>query len=166
MKLICATLLVIGIFFSTLLENTREGWSGDYQKGLTAAQSGDYATALSELTPFAKQGDADAQSYLGLMYFKGDGVPQDYKTAAKWYRLAAEQGLAFAQGNLGTMYANGTGVIQDNVYAHMWGNIGASNGYEYGGKLRDEVAELMTPAQIAEAQTLARECVAKNYKGC
>jgi hypothetical protein len=24
----------------------------------------------------------------------------------------------------------------------------------------------MTPAQIAEAQKLARECVAKDYKGC
>jgi hypothetical protein len=23
-----------------------------------------------------------------------------------------------------------------------------------------------TPAQIAEAQTIARECVAKNYRGC
>ena len=114
----------------------------------------------------AEQGLASAQSNLGGMYYEGRGVRQDDKTAVKWYRLAAEQGLAFAQGNLGTMYANGTGVIQDNVYAHMWGNIGASNGYEYGGKLRDEVAELMTPAQIAEAQTLARECVAKNYKGC
>ena len=33
----------------------------DFQKGLTAAQSGDFATALREWTPFAKQGDADAQ---------------------------------------------------------------------------------------------------------
>jgi len=28
------------------------------------------------------------------------------------------------------------------------------------------VAKLMTPAQIAEAQKLARECVRKKYKGC
>ena len=130
MKLICATLLVIGIFFSTLVENTREGWSGDLQKGVTAAQKGNFETALREWTPLA------------------------------------EQGYAKAQYNLAVMYGLGNGVIQDNVYAHMWGNIGASNGNEDGGKVQDTVAKKMTPAQIAEAQTLARECVAKNYKGC
>ena len=35
--------------------------SADYQKGWTAANSGDFATALREWTPLAKQGDADAQ---------------------------------------------------------------------------------------------------------
>jgi hypothetical protein len=30
----------------------------------------------------------------------------------------------------------------------------------------DTVAGNMTPAQIAEAKKLARECVAKDYKGC
>ena len=28
------------------------------------------------------------------------------------------------------------------------------------------IEQQMTPAQIAEAQKLARECVAKEYKGC
>ncbi len=40
----------------------------DYQKGVTAAKSGDYETALKEFTPFAEQGDADAQNNLGLIY--------------------------------------------------------------------------------------------------
>ena len=84
----------------------------------------------------------------------------------KWYTLAAEQGLAPAQFNLGLMYEKGNGVIKDNVYAHMWGNIAASNGYKKGGVLQDFVVVTMTPAQIEEAQKLARECAAKNYKGC
>mgnify|MGYP006114862609 CR=1 FL=1 len=71
--------------------------SADFQKGLTAAQSGDYATALREWEPLAKQGDADAQYYLGVMDANGQGVPQDYKTAVKWFKLAAEQGNAYAQ---------------------------------------------------------------------
>ena len=57
--------------------------SADFQKGLTAAQNGDFATALRQWTPLAKQGDAVAQFNLGLMYRNGNGVPQDYKTAAK-----------------------------------------------------------------------------------
>ena len=40
----------------------------DIQKGLAAAESGDYETALKEFTPFAEQGDADAQNNLGLIY--------------------------------------------------------------------------------------------------
>ena len=100
------------------------------------------------------------------MYESGAGVPQDYKTAVKWYRLAARQGSADAQSNLGGMYGMGTGVIQDNVYAHMWWNIAASSGNsKNASKNRDIVAIRMTPAQIEEAQKLARECVRKNYKG-
>ena len=64
------------------------------------------------------------------------------------------------------MYAFGDGMLKDYVYAHMWGNIAAMNGNEGGGEIRDEVEMLMTPSQIEQAQKLARECVAKNYKGC
>jgi uncharacterized protein len=147
---------------------TGKGFRGrsDFQKGLTAYESGDYATALRKWTPLAEHGNHAAQFSLGVMYRKGTGVPQDSKTAVKWYRLAAEQGYANAQFNLGVMYGLGEGVIKDYVYAHMWWNIAASNGNENGGKVRDLTAKEMTAAQIVEAQKLARECVAKNYKGC
>ncbi len=140
--------------------------SGDFQKGIAAYESGDYATALREWKPLAEQGNADAQVHLGGMYTLGKGVPKDYKTAVKWYRLAAEQGHADAQSNLGAMYALKQGVVQDNIYAHMWGHLGASNGNETGGKVRDFVEKKMTPADISTAQKLARECVRKKYKGC
>ena len=141
-------------------------WSADFQKGLTAFDNGDYATALREWTPLAEQGDAIAQYNLGLMYYNGEGVPQDYKEALKWHTRAAKQGHPNAQNNLGVMYYAGYGVLQDDVYAHMWWNIAASNGDEDSSKHRNQVAERMTTEQIAEAQKLARECVAKNYKGC
>ena len=51
--------------------------SADYQKGLDAANRGDFATALREWTPLAKQGNAIAQYNLGVMYANGLGVPQD-----------------------------------------------------------------------------------------
>jgi len=58
----------------------------------------------------AKQGIAEAQYNLGLMYSKGEGVPIDDKEAVKWYRLAAEQRITGAQSNLGLMYEKGQGV--------------------------------------------------------
>jgi TPR repeat protein len=158
-------LLILPVLLLTLLVGT-PAFSADFQKGVTAYESGDYATALREWTPLAKQGDASAQYYLGVMYDKGQGLPQDYKTAVKWWRLAAKQGNAVAQTNLGKMLYQGQGVLQDYVLAHMWFNIAVSNGNENGGKVRDLVATQMTPSQIAEAQKLARECVRKKYKGC
>ena len=135
-----------------------------YEAGRGVAQ--DYEAAVKWYTLAAKQGLADAQYNLGLMYENGRGAPQDHKAAVKWYRLAAERGLADAQGNLGVSYAFGTGVLKDYVYAHMWGNIAATNGNELGAKLRDDFQKKMTPAQIDEAQKLARECLRKKYKGC
>ena len=64
---------------------------------MTAARSGDYATALREWKPGAEQGHA--QSILGEMYQYGRGVLQDDKTAVKWYRFAEEQGSANAYRN-------------------------------------------------------------------
>ncbi len=92
------------------------------------------------------------------MYENGQGVPQDDKQAVAWYRKAADQGVIDAQFNLGIMYVYGNGEgVQDYVQAHMWWNLAAVSGDEDAIKNRDIVAKKMTPAQIAEAQKLARE---------
>ena len=91
------------------------------------------------------------------MYDYGQGVPQDYVAAAKWYLMAAEQGVAKAQRDIGRLYAIGQGVPQDYVLAHVWTNLAASQGYADAQERRDLIELLMTPAQIAEAQKLARE---------
>ena len=97
-------------------------------------------------------------------YSNGQGAPQDYVEVVKRYRLAADQGDAFAQYNLGYMYSNGQGVPQDYVEAHKWYNLAASRyrasekeQRELAVKNRELLASKMTPAQIAEAQKLARE---------
>ena len=100
------------------------------------------------------------------MYLLRWGVPQDYKTAVKWFRKAAEQGHAHAQNGQGVMLDEGLGVIQDTVYAHMWFNIAASNGSQFGVMTRNMVEKKMTAGDISKAQELARNCVAKQYKGC
>jgi TPR repeat protein len=55
------------------------------------------------------------------------------------------------------MYYNGHGGTQDYVQAHMWFNLVAAKGDAAAVKNRDNVASRMTPAQIAEAQKMARE---------
>jgi TPR repeat protein len=232
LKLIAAAVLIslAGMPFTAAAQ--------DYDKGLAAAHSGDYATALKEFKPLAEQGDANAQYDLGVMYAKGMGVPQDFSKALGFYILAAEQGNALAQyslgvmyengmgvpqdfskalgfyilaaeqGNasaqnglgqlratgkgipqdfskamiwlklaaeqgyaggqyeMGVMYGNGTSVPQDYVLAQMWYNIAAANGNDTGSENRDIVAAKMTSEDISKAQSMARECMASDYKNC
>ena len=100
----------------------------DFGKAAAAYNAGDYATAVQELRPLAEQGNATAQFNLGLMYRKGQGVPQDYKEALEWYRKAAEQGDAGAQFILGLMYDTGQGVPQDYKEAVEWYRKAAEQG--------------------------------------
>ncbi len=93
-------------------------------------------------------------------------MPQDYETALKWYTLAAEQGNLTAQHGLGTMYADWRGPKQDYTLAYMWLDIALSRGSKAGSLDLDLVARKMSPTDISIAQRLARECVAKNYRGC
>ena len=135
-----------------------------YESGQGVSQ--DYSEALQWYLLAATQGNAFAQDKLGASYLIGQGVPQDYVESAKWFRLSAAQGDAFGQYNLGVFYTNGAGMPQNYVRAHMWENLAAASGDSHAIKARDTIANLMTPQQIAEAQKMARDCLANNFKNC
>ena len=138
----------------------------DFEKGLDAYDREDFATALKEWKILAEEGDPSSQYNLGVMYRMGKGVKQNDKEAARWYRLAAYQGDAGSQYLLGYMYWNGIGVPQNSLRAHMWVNLAASQGVAAAENERDFFAKEMTSADLALAQQMARDCVAKNYHGC
>ena len=100
---------------------------------------------------------AEAQFNLGTLYFNGEGVPKDNRHALRWFRLAADQEEAVAQTKIAIMYDDGRGVPHDIVQAYKWYSLAATNGDKPAAELRDASAKQMTPAQIAEAQKLARE---------
>jgi hypothetical protein len=117
----------------------------------------DYQEALKWYRLSAAQGNYIAQSNLGMHYEYGEGVPQDYVQAMTWYRKAADQGDTDAQTRLGTMYAFGHGVPQDYVQALMWYLIAKAKGSTLPDQNLQKLKSLSTPAQIAEAQRMARE---------
>jgi len=126
-----------------------------YRKGRGVPQ--DDVQARQWYEKAAAQGQAKAQYNLGTLYLNGGGVPKDYQQALRWFRMAADQGEALAQTKIGIMYDDGQGVPHDFVQAHKWYNLAATNGDKPAAELRDALAKQMTPAQIAEAQQLARE---------
>ena len=131
--------------------------AGTFEDAVDAHARGDYAKALRLIRPLANDGDASAQFNLGLMYLTGQGVQQDSAAAALWFRKAAEQGYALAQSNLGTLYLYGRGVPQDYVRAYMWFSPSAAQGDQRAVKTLEMAERRITPAQINEAQKLARD---------
>jgi hypothetical protein len=96
---------------------------------VAAYRNGDYATALRLARVLAfDEGDAEAQSLLGLMYYRGEGVELDYAEAARWFRLAAAQGDVEAQFYLGVMFTEGQGVPQDYLEGARWFRLAADRG--------------------------------------
>ncbi|MFQ5983970.1 MAG: tetratricopeptide repeat protein [Alphaproteobacteria bacterium] len=105
----------------------------DIAAGQQAYLAGNYGTALKELLPLAKQGDAEAQYLVGVMRDHGQGVARNYRKAAEWYRKAADQGHTLAQFNLGFLYYNGTSadgdpIPQSYIAAAAWLGKAAESG--------------------------------------
>jgi TPR repeat protein len=85
----------------------------------------DYATALKTFAPAAKQGNAEAQLYLGKMYQLGQGVAIDRDAAEKWFRASGDQGNAEAQFFLGAMYLLPRKDVPQGL---MWMRLAADQG--------------------------------------
>jgi uncharacterized protein len=165
----CAMKRVLFAVFLVVASGTGAA-AGPIEDADSAYQRGDYALAAGLYRPLAEQGNAEAQRLLGVIYYAGQGVPQDYQEAAKWYRKAAKQGNADAQLSLGVMYRNGQGVSHDFVRSYMWLNLAATavrgDLKKYAMKSLDTVAPHMTAAQIVKAQEMSRRCQQSKFKEC
>ena len=76
----------------------------------------------------AKEGDTDAQYYLGRMYHKGKDVIKNNEMAFLWFERAAEQGHAPSQFNLGLMYDKGESTPVNYKQAYYWYKKAAEQG--------------------------------------
>ncbi|KGK43062.1 hypothetical protein LH51_02885 [Nitrincola sp. A-D6] len=124
----------------------------------SAIESQNYAVALEQLQPIAREGNLDANNLLGQMYENGWGVEADEEEAARLYRIGANQGhmdsitnlralqnKAFAvelnqqlplaeagnseaQNRVGEMLEFGQGIERDKHEAFIWYQRAADQG--------------------------------------
>src|SRR6202453_2791084 len=83
--------------------------AGPVEDGNAAYQRGDYQTAVKVLQPLVDQGNADAQDILAIMYYVGQGVPQNRAEAIRLYRLPAQKGNHHPQDPLRLAQQKGRG---------------------------------------------------------
>jgi TPR repeat protein len=100
-----------------------------YEDGAAAYNRGDYTAARRLWLPLAEEGNADAQTMLGIIYEEGHGVTQDFAAAVTWYRRAADQGHPDAQFYLACMHDFGKGVPLDSIAAAKWLTKAADQGH-------------------------------------
>ena len=131
------------------------GLGAMYERGLGVLK--DYKNAVAWYRLAAAQDHDLSQVNLGKLYYQGRGLPQDYGLAVVWYRKGAEQGYAHGQFMLAAMYAAGMGVPKNLVESYKWLELAAAQELKGAIQSREILARLMTPAQIAEVQRLARE---------
>jgi TPR repeat protein len=142
------------------------------EEGLEAAAIRKYKAELRNIQELVRRGDPNGFFHLGLMHFKGWGVPQDYAEALRLFNLAAEKGHPQALIWLGDAYEEGKGVPKDNVEALKYYDLATSQAgqgeIELSGVYRDladkkrrDLASKITTAEIAEAQKRTREWKSK-----
>jgi TPR repeat protein len=93
-------------------------------------------------------GSAAAEYDAGLFAFNRG----DYATAARQFESSARAGDQDAQYWMGRLYADGLGRPRDPVTAFGWFDRAASQGHHDATILRDQLALLLAPDQIAEAR--------------
>ncbi len=131
-----------------------------YANGFGVAMNDELALRWYGLA--AEQGYSEAQFNLGLMHANGWGVEMNDQEAAKWYRLAAEQGFIEAQTSLAMLCHKGRVVEQNLVEAYMWYDIAVQLGDLNSSFKRDDVADDLSPEQVATAQQLAKRWFVEN----
>jgi TPR repeat protein len=114
--------------YGTTSGNNRRSRENDFIVKVYEARWATDSAAGAAMRVKATEGDAAAQSNLGVMYEYGHGVPQDAAQAMAWYRKAADQGDASAQYALGATYGTGKGAPLDDAQAVAWYRKAADQG--------------------------------------
>lgn len=117
-KFLILAVCVITTFTHSALAQTKE--NANFKAGVQAIDVDNMPLAFKNFLIAAKEGHADSQFNVGLMYEKGIGTTKNEKEAVLWYNKAAEQGNPGAQYNLGVLYENGIGTPIDFAKANKW----------------------------------------------
>ena len=132
--------------------------SAGFDDALAAYRKGDFHTAMDEWATLAKAGDVAAQTNIGEMFLRGEGVDRDREVAIYWFRKAAGHDFAEAEYRLGR--AN---LGEDDKEAAYWFKKAAKQGevkslnnlatlYEQGQGVPKNMAEAFPLRQRAAAR--------------
>ena len=90
-------MMVGGLVVAAQILGIAAAAAGPWEDGMAAYNRGDYLPAIRLFRPLAEQGNPKAQSVLGVMYRRGEGVVRSPVRAFLWLSRAASRGDAKAK---------------------------------------------------------------------
>jgi TPR repeat protein len=85
-------MIVGGLIVAAQMLGIANAVAGPWEDGMASYNRGDYVPAIRLFRPLAEQGNAKAQSVLGVMYRRGEGVARSPVRAFIWLSRAAARG--------------------------------------------------------------------------
>lgn len=119
-KNLALSVSLIASMVFTIEINAQAPENANFEAGIAAYQANNLPLAYTEFLTAAKEGHADSQFNVALMYEQGIGIAKNEKEAVVWYDKSASQGNSAAQFNLGVLYENGRGTAIDFAKANEW----------------------------------------------
>ena len=92
--------LIGGVLLAAHIGGVTGTRAGPWEDGMAAYNRGDYVPAIWLFRPLAERGHAKAQSLVGSMYHRGQGVARNSARAFLWFSRAAARGDATAKARL------------------------------------------------------------------
>ncbi len=89
-----------GLILAAQIWGAMGAFAGPWEDGMAAYNRGDYVPAITVFRAMAEEGNAEAQSLLGVMYRKGQGVTRSSVRAFVWFSRSAARGNAKAKTEL------------------------------------------------------------------
>ena len=124
-----------------------------FEKGIGTAR--DLSLARVWYTRAAERGNAKAMHNLAVLHAEGVSGKPDYASATDWFRRAAEHGVRDSQYNLAVLLGRGLGAPTDLAQSYLWFAVAASQGDDDATRKRDEVAQRLSPTDLAAAKAEA-----------
>lgn len=131
----------------------------NFETGIAAFESGNYAEALQTLLPLAELGNPEAQFSVACIYDPIFGIQADATKAISWYSQAAEQGHPIAQNNLATLYLKDKNVEQ----AIKWYHKAAELGFPFAQEILGDIYSLGLGMDEGEAAIIKDELAAVKW---
>lgn len=121
------------LLISLIIASTQALAGDPLAEATRASESGRNIQAAHLLAPLAASGNATAQFRLGMLYYLGQGVPEDEKQAILLWKKAAAQGSIDAMYQLGSAFlfgAQAAKIVPDpDREAALWYFQAASAGH-------------------------------------
>jgi TPR repeat protein len=152
MKLI---LLFVGCF----LINHSFAQNSKMDKGLMAFDAKDFNLALTELKPYAEQGDCLAQYAVGFSYMYGGDAIKNDSLARYWLQLSADQKQPRAMGPLAVNYFS-SDIADAHIKAYLWAVLGA----EYSPVQRTTTARVLIKSYLKPDELEKADKLIDQYK--